>query len=403
MRIDEIRIYAEVLEQGLDFKEYISDLGYSCPIKNVYTKKSREAISQNDTMIDRIRKVKDIDVFITVLCAGNEFPVLLVEYSSSIPTDDHKMQRSDVYYWSSIFKVPVMKISSSSKGMNHEFGGGSKFTDEIEIALAYKKKAIFYPIQWQTEADKDVLLVKENALSCIAHSEDISVKLSHLLKCLSTIKTYDDYHRMLLKEYQEEYANVVKNYTHDKIKSSITDSTRFHWKNDRLKIKINRFGHAMDPDRGVLYFASMLLGVENIITEIQVNRKEPYNCREGYASLFNSLSRESILKEYVENIIKDGNVFSDDDALYVFKTALGIDDKLSFSKDSDHCYKIDDKNLEDFLLTYPSITAKSIFYLSTELHLTDKNRKRICTVKWNKEPIERFNETLKVQTIKQQI
>lgn len=35
MRIDEIRIYAEVLEQGIDFKNYILKLGYNIPIKNI--------------------------------------------------------------------------------------------------------------------------------------------------------------------------------------------------------------------------------------------------------------------------------------------------------------------------------------------------------------------------------
>ena len=40
----------------------------------------------------------------------------------------------------------------------------------------------------------------------------------------------------------------------------ISDSTRFLWQENNLKVKINRFGHAMDPDRGVLFFANMLLG-----------------------------------------------------------------------------------------------------------------------------------------------
>lgn len=397
MKIDEIRIYAEVLEQGLDFKEYISHLGYTCPIKNIYTKKSRQNICENDTLVDKLRKVKDIDVFITVLSTDNEFPVLLVEYSTAVPTDDHKMQRSDVFYWSFVFKVPVMKISPASKGMNHEFGGGAKFTDEIEIALAYKKKAIFYPIHWPTETDKDILTVKEDALSCIVYTEKISERLNCLLECLSSIEAYQDYYDILLKKYQEEYANLAELYTHNKIKSLITHSSRFHWINDKLRIKINRFGHAMDPDRGILYFMSMLLGEENIITEIQVNRKEPYKRRGGYSSLFDSLSRESNLKKYVENIIKNGNIFSDEDALHIFKTALNIDDKLSFTKVADHYYKIDDDNLEQFLLTYPSITTKSIFFLSTELHLTDKDRNIICTIRWNKKPIDKFKESLNVK------
>lgn len=39
MKIDVIRIYAEVLEQGIDFKEYFQSIGIECPIINIYTKK----------------------------------------------------------------------------------------------------------------------------------------------------------------------------------------------------------------------------------------------------------------------------------------------------------------------------------------------------------------------------
>ena len=41
MKIEEIRVYAEVLEQGLDFKEYLIKAGFNGEIHNVYTKKSR--------------------------------------------------------------------------------------------------------------------------------------------------------------------------------------------------------------------------------------------------------------------------------------------------------------------------------------------------------------------------
>ena len=62
MKIDSIRIYAEVLEQGLDFKEYIIKSGINCPIFNVYTKKIIGEIRSVDSLVDRIRKSKDVDV-----------------------------------------------------------------------------------------------------------------------------------------------------------------------------------------------------------------------------------------------------------------------------------------------------------------------------------------------------
>lgn len=99
MKMDGIRIYAEVLEQGLDFKEYIIKSGINCPIFNVYTKKIIGEITSDDSLVDRIRKSKDIDVLITAISDTEEFPILMIEYSTAVPADDHKMQRSDVYYW----------------------------------------------------------------------------------------------------------------------------------------------------------------------------------------------------------------------------------------------------------------------------------------------------------------
>ena len=98
MKIDELRVYAEVLEQGLDFKDYLIRTSFKGPIKIIYSKKGRSNITSDDSLISRLRKSKDIDVLITAISGGDEFPILMVEYSTAVPTDDHKMQRSDLYY-----------------------------------------------------------------------------------------------------------------------------------------------------------------------------------------------------------------------------------------------------------------------------------------------------------------
>lgn len=111
MILEEIRIYAEVLEQGLDFKSYLKDilqeLHISASIKNIYSKKCRDRIIlDTDSLLDRVRKVKDIDVLISAIDNDEEYPLLIVEYSTAVPTDDHRMQRSDVYFWGRSSKFP---------------------------------------------------------------------------------------------------------------------------------------------------------------------------------------------------------------------------------------------------------------------------------------------------------
>ena len=394
MKIDVIRIYAEVLEQGIDFKEYFQSIGIECPIINIYTKKVHGEIVSSDSLVSRIRKSKDVDVLITAICNNQEFPLLMVEYSTAVPTDDHKMQRSDVYYWGAAYKTPIMKIYPLNKGMAQDFGGGNKITDADEIVLAKHHGAIFYPIQWHTMPDSYVLNTKPNALSCIASNNEIKTVLSQLLKCFDDNSNIESFYNSLLLNYDQQYSHILTQRNVNNIKSLITNSTRFRWEDDNLTVKINRFGHAMDPDRGVLFFVNMLVGVDHTVTEIQINRDLDFNARGGYAALFDALSRKNELSSYVKNLIRtQNNIFSDENALHIFVTALNLPTSL-FTKVSTAKYTIDDVSLYEFLIKHPSISIKSIFFLSSKLILTDQYRRTICSVSWNSTPIKQYLNTL---------
>jgi len=391
VRIEEVRIYAEVLEQSLDFRNYIRKSGFEGAVRTVYAKKTREAFSPGDSLVDRIRKVKDVDVLITAISAGAEHPILMIEYSTAVPTDDHKMQRSDVYFWSAVFQVPVMKISPSAKGMDQQFGGGSRLTDEQEQRLAFDRGALLYLIPWNNAEGSSVLPVKENMLSCIPYSSGIQSVFDSVLSAYMQTQDPALFLQRLKREYLAAYAETLSTVSAETIRRSIVNSTRFHWFGDRLSVKINRFGHAMDPDRGVLYFANMLVGAENTIVEIQVNRPDDLNCRGGYHALFDALPGKTELLRYVTELIRDkGNRFSDEDAIHVFLYSLSIEDKLRFVRTGSHAYAVCDEVLSAFLRSNAGIAAKSIFFLSTELRLTDKDRNIICTVRWNPAPIRDY-------------
>lgn len=391
MVINEIRIYAEVFEQGLDFKNYICNTGFDGRIINIYTKKARGSFKAQDSLVDRIRKVKDVDVLITAIASGQEYPLLMIEYSTAVPTDDHKMQRSDVYYWSSVLRVPMLKISPADKGMEQSFGGGNRITDEQEQALAFNRGSVFYPIDWKSNLCADILITNKNALSCIPENKELADIISKILKTFRTSNDYTSFYNALIHEYAISYKETLSKVTAEEIKKNIVNSSRFHWYGNKLCVKINRFGHAMDPDRGVLYFANMLVGAQNTITEIQVNRSENPACRGGYNALFDALANKKSLLEYIASIIKNqGNVFNDENALNILTHGLNIEHALSFEKKCEHTYIIKDDVLKHFLSTHPSMVPKTIFFLSTQLILTDKNRKVICSIQWNIEPIQEY-------------
>ena len=387
MNISEIRIYAEVLEQGLDFRSYVEQAGFNGKITNCYTKKLRGEFADTDSLIDRIRKIKDVDILVTAIDKNEEYPLLMIEYSTAVPTDDHKMQRCDVYYWSAVFKVPMIKISSTKKGMNQNFGGGSRITDEQEQRLAFDHGALFYPIKWDTLKDQDILPTKPKALSCIPYQQSIQDTVNSIITTFIEESSFDTFYCKLRKSYRDKYNQTLVSTSISDARASIVNSSRFHWFREKLMVKINRFGHAMDPDRGALYYANMLVGAKNTITEIQVNRANI----NGYKTLFGALSRKEDLLNYVMEIINhNNNNFTDKNALHVVTHSLNIENAIDFVCTAPHNYRIDDKVLLNFLLTHQSIVSKTIFFLSTELRLTDKNRNTICTIEWSEDPIVEY-------------
>lgn len=400
MIIQSIRIYAEVLEQGHDFREYIKSCGFTGDILNIYSKKGRKEIKENDSLVDRIRKCKDFDIMITAISDNKEMPLLMVEYSTAVPTDDHRLQRSDIYFWGSVFKVPILKISPKNKGMNQQFGGGNKISNEIEAYLAYQRGSLYYYVEWNNLDGKNILNTKKNELSCIYYSKEIYKIINDILNTFQLSVDFDKFYSDLSKKYYEDNKVILSKYNSESIKNIFTNSSRFKWQGDKLTIKINRFGHAMDPDRGILYFSNMINGFENVNTEIQINRSN-IDGRNGYSTLFDQTAHEAELIGKIEKIIKNNNnIFSDKDALNIFKVAMNIEKWDIFTKINEHEYIIKDNVLISYLENVPSMISKFIFFLSSKLILTDENRNIICSIIWNKKPIEIFLQSLTTKNMK---
>ena len=382
MQIDEIRIYSGCLEQGLDFKTYLLGIDSGLLIKNIYPTKSRQELKESDSILQKITKFKDFDIIISLISQSKEIPILLVEYSTAVPTDDHKMQRSDVYFWAGIFKIPVLKISSLSKNSSSNHGGGDKISLAQEISLTLKKEAVVYFIDWQSN-EHSILIANKDSLSCIDTNEQLKEILANLLNKCKMLADFNAVYQSLLQE-QSKFFNAINLQN---LKNVFVDSTRFQRIDDEIIVKINRFGHAMDPDRGILYFVSQLFGLENVVTKFIVKR-ERMQGKESYKTLFDGLSNN--LQERLNHLIT--KPFNANLALEIFTTATGIE--LDFIKvDSTH-YKIADENLKKFLQSYTSITFKAIFLNSSKLWLCDYNNNLICEISWSADIVINYLKSL---------
>lgn len=390
MKIQKMRVYCEVYEQGLETKDYLisvlQEKEIVCDIDIIYTKKVRGEFLPNESIVTRIRKIKDIDIMVTLLSEGKEIPIVLIEYSTAVPTDDHIMQRSDVVYWSAKFKVPSLKISPLNKGMANEHGGGDKITDEFEKRVAIKNNAVYYTLKWQCNEDNDVLLTNDNRLSCIPYSSTLRNYFLKMVDSFIAADSHFAYFDKLFKDYKSENAALKKGLLLSEVKEMFPASTRFTWTDHGLTAKINRFGHAMDPDRGVIYFCNMMNGTEATFAEFQIERTSVEG-RRGYNSLFDMMSNKEEMIKYVS---AHKVSFSIDDAKHVFFRGLGIDRYFKKIIVEKGVVNLDDAELLNYLRNASGFALKSVFILSSHIVLTDKERKILLTIKYNRNIIDEY-------------
>lgn len=394
MDIQTLRIYCEVYEQGLETRDYFSSIlsekNIESEINIVYVKKVRGEFLPNESIVTRIRKIKDIDIMVTAITDNKEIPIVLLEYSTAVPTDDHIMQRSDVVYWGAKFKVPSLKISPLNKGMANEHGGGDKITDDFEKRVAIKNKAVYYTLKWECNKENDVLLTNESRLSCIPYSEMLKKYYSKLIEAFVESENHFEYFDCLFKEYCVENAALNKNLQEAEIKEMFPSSKRFTWTKSGLMTKINRFGHAMDPERGAIYFCNMINGTAATSAEFQIERENILG-RGGYNSLFDMTANKDEMLKYVSNHKEN---FSSEDAKNVFFKGLGIDKYFKKVNISDGNVVLDDEEMIDYLKKSSGFALKSIFILTSNIVLTDKKRNVLLNIQYNRKVIDDYVEIL---------
>lgn len=377
----EMRIYCESIEQGLDFQEYIQSFLEQCKvycrILTIYSTKISSNFSDDDSVVSRIRRVKDVDITLTVVENDVEIPLLLVEYSTAFPTDDHIMQRTDLMYWASLFRVSVMKISPKSKGVDKKHGGGSILTSNFMKSMANKINLVYYEVNWPTNSFGE-LLYQDERMACIPKNDSLQNSVNELLTYYLQYK--NEYYSNLLDAHHATGSKI----TSESLNSLFHNSSRIQWFDNNIRIKINRFGHAMDPDRGVMFFYSQLLGSDNVTVEFQMQRSS-IDKRQGYRSLYDGLANSpKIITELNEIYKVKNNNLSNDDMLEFFLKATNTWEYFTKRSISNKKLILDDYELSNYLNKSKSMAYKSLFLMTSNIVLTNLNRDEVLEITWNK-------------------
>jgi len=256
----EIRIYYESYEQANHYikpiiKNSFPDIG----LKLVYLSKGKGYI--DGSLISKILKFKNPDIMISCVVGTEEIPLFVIEFSEAVTTEDHELQRFDGYLGAVAGKCFYVRISPFKESQSRH-GGNIGFDTFEPYALIFKRFNLpAFHFEWPMETPS---LVERNPeyLSCPPNIANFDYLIVKTIKVVS--ENYKDVKKQGLSKiilpqiknkYLVEWLERLEKFTPLADHSSFR-SSRLKWlkKENAFLFKLNRMGHAMDPERGMIWY-----------------------------------------------------------------------------------------------------------------------------------------------------
>lgn len=268
--MEEIRIYYECLEQGSDYllpmiKEVVQE---KASIKLV--KRPKKANQFQKGALYSIMSFTTPDVLITGIKNDIEYPLAIIEFTEAVKTEDHELQRTYGALAAYLSKAFYIKISGH-KESEKEFGGAEYNPFSTPKILIDQFNYEGYIIaEWGTEKGNKFTLKRNSKFpSCPPEIPILKSTIHAIIKAF--LKSEKNWFEDSIKELkQTSYYKIYRKQVDNALGAKDLLET---WKNRRSKninklryfvnkewigAKINRFSHAMDPDRGILNFISFV-------------------------------------------------------------------------------------------------------------------------------------------------
>jgi hypothetical protein len=272
----QIRIYYESLEQGENYiKPIIEKIIDKKVVEIVLVKRPKTAKDLNNGSIAAIQTMTTPDALITGIAMGKEYPLVLIEFTEAVTTEDHELQRTYGAVAAYLSNAYYLKLAGE-KYSEKEFGGATYnpfSTPKIFIdKVGYEGYII---ADWKTEKGNKYTLQRNFKYpSCPPDIAILTVTLQSAVSAfINSEKDWFSRSLVTLKKEQsyQTYRKQVDAATGARElleawkgrRDSNLNKLRYFVKPDFVAAKINRFSHAMDPDRGILTFISFLFSETN--------------------------------------------------------------------------------------------------------------------------------------------
>ncbi len=380
---EEIRIYYESIEQANNFikpliENELKRIKNKVEIKLVKLKGNQRYYSKK---VAPIIFLKNPDILITIVKDKIEYPLIQIEFSNAVFTEDHELQRFDGLVASAENNCIYVKISPLKKKSPSEHGGRTNFDYIGPFSLIYKKfKKMFYHFDWECDKNGN-LIVDDTYLSCPKKVKDFDVFINEIVSFSLKEKLKNDWmhkfeENLTKKSTFKEWKIKLQSFKLPNLNELKSSRTAYNEKKE-LILKLNRFGHAMDPERGMLAYYGVLH--KKVVSKMIFD--------EANKAWYKDIPKTKEIEDYIKSKgLKEGIDF-----LYCFMLGSGLYTNDDFyrivqgikNQKSD----IKEINLTNFLENNYAILSKAmrtIFRFSGSLLITDKENKIRFKLFWKK-------------------
>ena len=330
-------IYYESLEQGIFYvKDNIIKIDPAAQVNLV--KKRQQKITSGgfssfySSSMSKILLRKNPDIIISTIISEIEIPLVVIEFSTAVFTKDHEQQRADN------FLIPInnpciyIKVSPTEKDSGNH-GGDTNYNYLEPFALCFKKfKEITFHINWDVEENKKKVLKHRDYKSLPADSNHFAkvFRLVHSAISISPNKNWKEVFFSLVTQdpFFNPWVDSLKSLNQfEDIEGINSSRTHFDSFNEKLKIrnlftlKINRMGHAMDPERGMLvYYNTFLCDADTTVMSKFVfnpSIKSWYKDTPKENEIFNQLKHKDNLTKFdlITFLVKGLSLINGDDLI----------------------------------------------------------------------------------------
>lgn len=377
----EIRIYYECLEQVEHFIKPILESSEEFQ-KSLFEIKLIKLTGNYEVYSENVAKVvflKDPDILITIVENKIEYPLFQLEISTAVYTEDHELQRFDGIIASVESNCIYGKLSPLSKKSINAHGGNTKFNHITSYSIIYKNhKVMSYHFDWPCNANGSVV-VNDDYLSC---PQQIA-SLESFLKCLMKFASKEFKPSNWILAFENSLLEIQHfiDWNKELEAFELQDITklktsRVEWKESEnvFHFKFNRFGHAMDPERGMLAYYGTLNSsvISKMIFDIDIE------------AWFKTVSNEKNIREY----IKSNGLNNTNDFLKMFVLAAGLHNNNDFVKIADSFSSTSgtiEIDLSEFVSNnFYSVNKplRIIFRFSKEFHVYDNKENLQVKFHW---------------------